>query len=110
MGININQVVFPAAARNPVSLRQITGRIYDVPALARELGACLDRRYAEWEAGEKMIIDYNRVLYRLGQEVQLKKDNAVFRTRVEGVSPQGELLTKDVLERRFTFGEVEWVI
>ena len=27
-----------------------------------------------------------------------------------GVSAQGQLLTKDVLEREFSFGEVEWVI
>jgi BirA family transcriptional regulator, biotin operon repressor / biotin---[acetyl-CoA-carboxylase] ligase len=110
MGININQVEFPPAARNPVSLRQITGREFDVRVLARELGDCLDRRYAQWEAGESLIGAYNRVLYRRGEEVQLRKDNAVFRTRIEGVSPQGELLTRDVLERHFGFGEVEWVI
>lgn len=110
MGININQVVFGVAARTPVSLRQISGRTFDVPALARELGDFLDRRYSEWEAGGVQIEAYNRVLYRRGQEVQLKKDNAVFRTKVEGVSPRGELVTRDVLERRFNFGEVEWVI
>jgi BirA family biotin operon repressor/biotin-[acetyl-CoA-carboxylase] ligase len=110
IGININQVVFGAMARDPVSLRQITGRVFDVPALARELGDCLDGRYAQWEAGEPLIVEYNRVVYRRGQEVQLRKDNAVFRTRVEGVSPQGELVTKDVMERRFGFGEVEWII
>lgn len=112
MGININQGEFPSTARNPVSLRQITGQRFDVLALARELGECLDRRYTEWETGGagSLIGEYNRVLYRRGHEVQLKKGTAVFRTRVEGVSPQGELLTRDVLERRFTFGEVEWVI
>lgn len=110
IGININQVVFGVTARNPVSLRQITGRVFDVPALARELGGFLDRRYSEWEAGGSLIEAYNRVLYRRGQEVQLRKDNAVFRTRIEEVSPQGQLVTKDVMERRFVFGEVEWII
>jgi BirA family biotin operon repressor/biotin-[acetyl-CoA-carboxylase] ligase len=126
MGININQVEFdvtasrlvstsghPAsAALRPVSLRQITGRTFDVPALARELGECLDHRYAQWEAGgfNRLMEDYNHVLYRRGKEVQLRKDNAVFRTTIEGVSPQGELLTSDVMRRQFQFGEVEWVI
>ena len=110
IGININQVVFDVAGRNPVSLRQITGRVFDVVSLARELGSCLDRRYTQWEAGEPLIGEYNRVVYRMGQEIQLKKDGAVFRTRVEGVSPQGELVTRDVMERRFAFGEVEWII
>jgi BirA family biotin operon repressor/biotin-[acetyl-CoA-carboxylase] ligase len=57
-----------------------------------------------------MVDAYNAVLYRQGQEVRLKKDNAVFTTRIGQVSVQGELLTRDVLDRRFVFGEVEWVL
>jgi BirA family transcriptional regulator, biotin operon repressor / biotin---[acetyl-CoA-carboxylase] ligase len=112
MGININQVQFPATARNPVSLRQITGQVFDVVKLARELGDCLDRRYSALEAGSAagLVEEYNNCLYKRGQTVRLKKGTAVFETMVEGVSPQGELLTRDVLERRFQFGEVEWVI
>lgn len=112
MGININQVQFPDTARNPVSLRQITGRSFPVVELARELGTCLDRRYEELQAGKtiSLLEQYNDRLYRRGQTIRLKKDNAVFETTVTGVSAQGELLTKDTLERRFRFGEVEWVI
>ena len=111
IGININQTEFPPSARNPISLRQITGMSYDVVGLARELGTCLDRRYRELEAGRPGLIDeYNTRLYRLGQEVRLKKENAVFDTVITGVSPLGRLQTRDVLEREFTFGEVEWVI
>jgi BirA family transcriptional regulator, biotin operon repressor / biotin---[acetyl-CoA-carboxylase] ligase len=112
IGININQVEFSPAARNPVSLRQITGRRYDAVTLARELGGYLDRRYAEFEAGrsQEQLADYNNVLYRRGQEVRMRKDNAVFTTCIDEVSAQGELLTHDVLQRQFTFGEVEWII
>jgi BirA family biotin operon repressor/biotin-[acetyl-CoA-carboxylase] ligase len=112
MGININQEQFPESVRNAVSLRQITGLSFDTPILARELGECLDRRYGELERnGSATILEqYNARLYGRGQEVRLKKENIVFETRVEGVSPQGELLTRDVLSRRFGFGEVEWVI
>jgi BirA family biotin operon repressor/biotin-[acetyl-CoA-carboxylase] ligase len=112
MGININQVEFPATARNPVSLRQITGRSFEVVKLARELGACLDRRYTTLLAGKgrSLIAEYNTRLYKKGQTVRLKKDSAVFETTVEAVTAQGELLTRDVLERRFGFGEVEWII
>ena len=138
IGININQTDFSAlsdlrpegTARNPVSLRQITRQSYDVVQLARELGTCLDRRYRALEeaagggnsvdevsAGEVpaggisgLLAQYNDRLYRLGQEVRLRKDNAVFDTVISGVSPQGHLLTRDVLEREFYFGEVEWII
>jgi len=112
IGININQVEFPPTARNPVSLRQITGRSFDTIGLARDLGRYLDRRYSQWEAGRgpALLEAYNDVLYRRGEEVRLRKDNAVFTTRIERVTPQGQLVTQDVLERRFNFGEVEWVI
>jgi BirA family biotin operon repressor/biotin-[acetyl-CoA-carboxylase] ligase len=111
IGININQTDFPETARNAVSLRQITGQSYNAVQLARELGAFLDRRYRELEASIfTPITEYNARLYRLGQNVRLRKGNAVFDTVVTGVSAQGRLHTKDVLEREFSFGEVEWVI
>ncbi len=112
MGININQAEFPPMARNPVSLRQITGKTFNSLQLAKELGFFLDKRYTELETGDAagQLHQYNQRLYGRGREVRLKKENAVFRTVVEGVSAQGELLTKDVLERQFNFGEVEWLI
>ena len=113
MGININQTGFPESAGHPVSLRQITSRSFDVVGLARELGECLDRRYSELTAGPgaaPLIGDYNNRLYRRNEAVRLKKENAVFETIVKGVSAQGQLLTKDVMDRQFTFGEVEWII
>ena len=112
MGININQVEFPETARNPVSLRQITGRTFHAVELARELGSCLDQRYSALIGGgaATQLQEYNTLLYRRGQTVRLKKDSAVFETVVQGVSPRGELLTRDVMERGFSFGEVEWII
>src|SRR5450755_322744 len=38
IGVNINQVSFPETVRNPVSLRQITGRNHDAVKMAGELG------------------------------------------------------------------------
>ena len=112
MGININQVRFPESARNPVSLKQITGLSFDAVALARELGECLDRRYRELERGEAdaLVSTYNHCLYGRGKAVRLKKDNAVFETTVKEVTMSGELITRDTIERRFGFGEVEWII
>ena len=154
MGININQVEFPETARNPVSLRQITGRTFHAVELARELGSCLDQRYsaligtgaansrsattgtatattggnptgtataitgtnptstatATTKGAATQLKEYNTLLYRRGQTVRLKKDSAVFETVVQGVSPRGQLLTRDVMDREFSFGEVEWVI
>jgi BirA family biotin operon repressor/biotin-[acetyl-CoA-carboxylase] ligase len=111
-GININQTLFPETARNPVSLRQITGQSFDAPSLARELGTFLELRYQELIKGNgsALLLQYNDRLYRRDQPVRLKKDQAVFSTVVKGVTPTGELITHDVLERHFSFGEVEWML
>ncbi len=117
IGININQVKFPGSVRNPVSLKQITGLDFDAAELARELTGALDNRYNQLLAGkagrlveDPLLDEYNTRLYKRDQAVRLKKDNAVFETTVQGVSAQGELLTRDILERRFVFGEVEWIM
>ncbi len=40
--------------------------------------------------------------------VKLKKQNIVFETKIVAVSASGELLTTDVIERKFIFDEVEF--
>lgn len=112
IGININQVQFPETAKNPVSLKQITGKSFDAVGLARELGDRLGDRYGQLQTeGPAVQLDeYNARLYKRLQPVRLRKDNAVFETLVQGVSATGELITRDTLERRFRVGEVEWVI
>jgi BirA family biotin operon repressor/biotin-[acetyl-CoA-carboxylase] ligase len=111
-GININQTRFSDTARNPVSLKQITGRSFDAVGLAKELGGFLETRYQMLLSGriDDLIEEYNHRLFRRDQAVRLKKDQAVFETVVKRVTPQGELVTLDSLERHFGFGEVEWLI
>lgn len=111
IGLNINQVQFPETLRNPVSLKQITGRSFNAVSLGRDLGACLDRRYEQLLVGGAglQLNQYNTCLYKSGQAIRLKKENAVFETVVQGVTAGGELVTSDTLERRFSFGQVEWI-
>jgi BirA family biotin operon repressor/biotin-[acetyl-CoA-carboxylase] ligase len=110
MGININQTGFPDGVQNAVSLKQITGRDFDVEELARELCKHLDRGYNELSSNHNAILDrYNQVLYRKNELVRLKKDNAVFETTIKEVNAAGELITEDTIERSFRVGEVIWV-
>ena len=112
IGININQTSFDPHVPNPVSLKQITGRNWDLRELASELCACLQTRYEALAAsGPKPILEeYNNVLYKRHQVVHLKKEAAVFETTIQGVATNGTLITKDVVERNFAFGEVEWLV
>ena len=112
IGININQVDFDRALKNPVSLKQITGSEYDTLALAEELYTKLMNRASTLNASsyERIIQEYNQHLYGLNEKLRLKKGNRVFETLVKGVSANGHLLTSDAIENEFDFGEVEWVI
>jgi BirA family biotin operon repressor/biotin-[acetyl-CoA-carboxylase] ligase len=112
IGININQQEFGGHLKNPVSLKQITGRNYDTVGLATELhGLVLEKAELMHDGtAEELHKKYNSHLYKLGEKVKLRKENMVFETRVEGVTINGQLQTSDSVEREFGFGEVEWVI
>jgi len=112
IGININQVNFGKAVKNPVSLKQITGKEFDTVALAKELYALLIKKIPELTAKsfDKILEDYNTHLYKLNKNVLLKKEGSIFETVIKAVSAEGKLLTVDAADREFDFGEVEWVL
>ena len=112
IGININQIEFDITnSFLPVSLKQITGKDFNVIELAKELYDHVMKRYDQLQNNgyEKMFAEYNQHLFCLHKKVKLKKDNAVFETTVKGVDEQGQLITADTMERQFDFDEVEWI-
>ena len=97
---------------NPVSLKQIKYSNYDVIALAKELYDLVMKRFEKLNARHLagLLKEYNQQLYKLNEAVKLRKDNIVFETAIKEVSGNGQLKTKDVIEREFNFGDVEWVL
>lgn len=112
IGININQVTFNDTLKNPVSLKQITGKDYDCEELAKELCSNLTEitEQIRHSSFKQTIATYNNHLFKRNEKVRLKKGNMVFETVVKGVSVQGRLQTTDSTEREFEFGEVEWLL
>ncbi len=111
IGLNLNQASFSPNLPNPVSLKQITGKDHDRLEMAKELCTRLNQRYAQFlQENNSLLDEYNHCLYKIGENVKFKKDNLVFQARVLGVSGLGQLITMDTIEKRFEFGEVEWVI
>ncbi|MCB0714666.1 MAG: biotin--[acetyl-CoA-carboxylase] ligase [Chitinophagaceae bacterium] len=112
IGININQANFPSHLRNPVSLKQITGKNFDIIHLAKELCQQLDMACHEFSNNgfEQLIENYNSNLYKRNEKVKLKKENRVFEAEIKTVLPSGELLVQHTIEESFSFGEVEWIL
>ncbi|HEY1018406.1 MAG TPA: biotin--[acetyl-CoA-carboxylase] ligase [Sediminibacterium sp.] len=112
IGININQVVFAELLKNPVSLKQITGKTFQPIKLANELCDCLEQRWQQLKSGDEagLLAAYNRQLYKRGEQVRLKTGNIAFQGVVEAVTGEGELRVSGGLQDLFRFGELEWVI
>ncbi len=111
IGINVNQTDFSGLDGRAVSLKQITGKDFDVPALARRLCGSIGARMESFYKKEfdHLLADYNQVLFKKGHKVRLKKGTAAFETTITGVSETGDLVVYDTSERRFGFGEVSWI-
>ena len=109
VGLNINQDNFDKGIK-AISLKQVSGLNYDVLELALELIHAVTNRINQLKSGEftALLSQYNERLFCRDKMVQLKKDNTVFETRIKKISSTGELITEDVIERRFKFDEVEW--
>jgi BirA family biotin operon repressor/biotin-[acetyl-CoA-carboxylase] ligase len=71
----------------------------------------LDERYRQFlQEDNELLEDYNRYLFRRMENVRFRKDNVVFQATVMGASVDGQLIVRDAIEKRFDFGEVEWVL
>jgi BirA family biotin operon repressor/biotin-[acetyl-CoA-carboxylase] ligase len=97
IGINVLQKSFPPFLENPVSIKQITGKEFDIKDLALKLQKAIIYAVESLELNPRAFLEaYNRKLFMKGQKAMLKKDNIVFETLVEGVNEQGELITVDI--------------
>jgi BirA family biotin operon repressor/biotin-[acetyl-CoA-carboxylase] ligase len=112
IGINVNQTLFNSELKNVVSLKQITGKSFDVVALAKELQVKVLERIESifWADFDKVMAEYNSHLFKKDCTVKLKKGNIEFETVVRSVLPNGQLFTVDRIDNYFNFGEVEWLL
>ncbi|MEN9512283.1 MAG: hypothetical protein RJB16_43 [Bacteroidota bacterium] len=64
IGFNINQTSFSPDAPNPVSLRQITGRQWEIARLQTELSKALTKSIHDWiQVGEQATIENMKPLW-----------------------------------------------
>lgn len=113
IGLNINQEKFISDAPNPVSLKNLSGKTYELSQMLSGLCACLNKRYRSLISGDDSILhhDYDKLLYLKGVWANYKEQDSVFEGKLLGVEGDGRLLieTRKGEVKRFYFKEVAFL-
>ncbi len=99
IGLNVNQATFVSDAPNPISLKQITGKEYDIDALIQKVYAKVQETLNEdvWE-------EYKNHLYRRDGFWKYEDQNGIFEARIIDVLPTGEIVLCDRNGQNRTYG------
>ena len=111
IGLNVNQVNFCSNAPNPVSLKQLTGKDYDLSHLLKEICGNIFVRLAE-ALNEKPVSIFNAYfssLYKKDNFCTYQTKNTSFMAKITAVLPTGELVVEktDGSTKTFGFKEIE---
>lgn len=110
VGLNLNQVAFEPTGNQPVSLRQLTGKLFTVTTIAKELAAILEEHLKMlYEDPAGIVSSYNNYLYKRNETVVLRKNSINTSFVIKAVDQWGELIAFSSVENRFRIGEVEWI-
>jgi len=114
IGLNLNETNFPNELPNPVSLKQITGKSYDVENFGIKLYNKFQSLFFKFQQGFHHIIinDYNRYLYKKNEWVKIHTKSSVEIVKILSVSPLGYLIIekKTGEKKQFAYGEAKIII
>jgi BirA family biotin operon repressor/biotin-[acetyl-CoA-carboxylase] ligase len=112
IGMNINQTAFDQSLPNPVSLKQITGKNFNIIEMAKALCEHLNLQVSKIDNAEnnEIMENYNALLYKLGRQIQLDRSGEKITGELSGVNINGELLIKGNKNESIAFGTAQWLI
>ena len=110
IGLNLNQTKFVSDAPNPVSLKQITGKEYDINQWMKDLFDAIQAVLNEPE--EAIWADYKAHLYRREGWYPFEDKNGTFEARISDVLPTGEIILCDRQgnQRIYEFKQIRYVL
>ena len=113
VGLDVNQEVFVSDAPNPISLKNITGREFDIEALLNDITTRFIG-YMELPASRRAEVDrlYRSRLYRREGFHKFRDGNGVFEACIEGIRPDGCLMLQTRIgeHRVYEFKQVQFII
>jgi BirA family biotin operon repressor/biotin-[acetyl-CoA-carboxylase] ligase len=116
MGLNVNEIQFPAEVPNPVSLAQLTGTENDLSLIRMQLSKKLEQYYLILKKGKysQLMTEYRENLYRIHKEsLFTDADGVSFAGRITGVDEQGRLQIRHSENGQlaaYNFREITYVI
>lgn len=102
IGLNVNQTEFVSDAPNPVSLKQISGKVYAIDPLMQDLLEAVHTVLNEPE--EAVWSEYKAHLYRREGYWPFSDQNGTFEAQIEDVLPSGEIVLRDKNGQLHTYG------
>ncbi|MDE6290586.1 MAG: biotin--[acetyl-CoA-carboxylase] ligase [Muribaculaceae bacterium] len=118
VGIDVNQTLFVSDAPNPVSMKQITGKTYDLSVLEEEIADIMESRLESIRTSEcrkGLHEEFMKNLWRGDGQLYPFVDTATgerFMARIEDVAAHGPitLSLEDGTDRTYAFKEVSFVL
>ncbi len=108
-GINVNQRLFDETLPNPVSLRQLTGKSYDIKRLAEDCLNILIKDLQQRSYPEILSL-YSKYLYKLNQTVTLHTPSGIITDILKGITEDGLLMIGEKTLQIFAPGDVQWIL
>lgn len=114
IGMNINQITFSDNIPNPISLKALTNREFDIDECLNNLCNKLSERYNQLKKEDflKINSDYINSLYRFNTIAEYIISNTILKARIIGISEYGKLilLTENQKEIECDLKELEFII
>jgi BirA family biotin operon repressor/biotin-[acetyl-CoA-carboxylase] ligase len=114
IGLNVNQEIFKSDAPNPVSLRMITQKDYNLDEVLRKLLSSIFEKYSLVQQNKGRLIEneYYQAMYRLMEWHPYRINNEQITARITGTSSYGQLMlqTQALQEITCDLKDVKFVI
>ncbi len=112
IGLNVNQTDFPAWVPNPVSVKQILQKDYELKALLSDICGCIEAAYLMLKASkvDELTRIYLNNLYWYKEEHRFRAGGEIFEGTITGVEKNGQLVVSNGTDTRlYNFKEIEFL-
>lgn len=111
-GLNVNQTEFPDSLPNATSLQIVTGKDFEINALARQIGEHVLASSLFPKSAQRTMENYNELLYRKGLMQQFEDNGAMREAKIMGVNSDGTIELRFAGATRsecYHHGQINWV-